>query len=460
MARHSNRKGIELPLAGAPALDVDRAVRIHRVALIGADSIGLKLRLLAQPGEEVVRGQPLFEDKSVAGVVYTAPASGRLEAVHRGERRAFVSAVIEVSDGDADQDRQAEMPHVRAAQIARLDRARVVAALCESGMWTALRERPFGRVPLPQTVPQALFVTAMDSRPHAPPTAAQLAGREEDFSHGVAALAQLTEGPLYVCKASATVLPPLDPAGGRVQVEEFDGPHPSGNVSWHIHTLHPVDLGSRVWHVGLQDVLAIGRLLRSARLDVERVIALAGPGVARPRLVQARLGASVHDIVGGDLLPGAQRVISGSVLDGRAVGRDADAIDAYLGRYHAQISVLPEGGERELLGWIAPAPDKFSITGAVLGAFRRTERALSTTTNGSPRAMVPIGTYERVLPFDILPTLLLRALITRDDERARQLGALELDEDDIALATCVCPGKYEYGSLLRDALTRIEKEAA
>jgi Na+-transporting NADH:ubiquinone oxidoreductase subunit A len=460
LARYTNRKGIDLPLAGAPDLRIDSDVRITRVALLGAAYVCLKLRMLAQPGDEVLRGQPLYEDKSAGGVVFTAPATGRLEAVHRGERRAFISAVIAVADDDADPTRQADLPQLRAAQSARLDRASVVAAMCESGLWTALRERPFGRVPAPQTVPQALFVTAMDSRPHAPPASAVLADREDDFARGVAALAHLTDGPVYVCKSAATTLPPMDAASGRVRVEDFDGPHPSGNVSWHIQTLHPVDLGSRVWHVGLQDVLAIGRLLHSGRLDVERVISLAGPGVARPRLLRARLGASVQDAIKGGLQPGEQRVISGSVLDGRAVGHDADAVDGYLGRYHAQIAVLPEGRSRELLGWIAPAPDKFSITGAVLGAFRRNERALSTTTNGSPRAMVPIGTYERVLPFDILPTLLLRALITRDDERARQLGALELDEDDIALATCVCPGKYEYGSLLRDALTRIEKEAA
>lgn len=460
MARHSNRKGIDLPLAGAPAMQADNDVRITRVALLGADYVGLKLRMLAQPGDDVLRGQPLFEDKSTEGVVFTAPATGRLEAVHRGERRAFISTVIAVSSDDADPARHADLPQVRAAQTAPLDRARVVAALCESGLWTALRERPFGRVPSPQTVPQALFVTAMDSRPHAPPAATLLTGREEDFARGVDALAQLTDGAVYVCKASVTALPPLGGAAARVRVEEFDGPHPSGNVSWHIHTLHPVDLGRCVWHVGLQDVLAIGQLLRSGRLDVERVISLAGPGVSSPRLLRVRLGASIHDIVNGGLQPGEQRVISGSVLDGRAVGQGADAVDGYLGRYHAQVAVLPEGRSRELLGWIAPAPDKFSITGAVFGAFHRTERALSTTTNGSPRAMVPIGTYERVLPFDILPTLLLRALITRDDERARQLGALELDEDDIALATCVCPGKYEYGSLLRDTLTRIEKEAA
>jgi Na+-transporting NADH:ubiquinone oxidoreductase subunit A len=217
-----------------------------------------------------------------------------------------------------------------------------------------LRERPFGRVPAPQTVPQALFVTAMDSRPHAPPASAVLAGREDDFVHGVAALAQLTDGPVYVCKAAATTLPPLDAAAGRVRVEEFDGPHPSGNVSWHIHTLHPVDLGSRVWHVGLQDVLAIGRLLRSGRLDVERVISLAGPGVVRPRLLRVRLGAAVHEI--NQRRPAAGRAARDLRLGARRPRRRprCRCVDGYLGRYHAQIAVLPEGRSRELLGWIAP----------------------------------------------------------------------------------------------------------
>jgi Na+-transporting NADH:ubiquinone oxidoreductase subunit A len=212
-----------------------------------------------------------------------------------------------------------------------------------------------------------------------------------------------------------------------------------------------------VWHTGYQDVAAIGHLLANGRIDVERVIALAGPGVAQPRLVRTRLGAATDELVAGELAPGAQRVVSGSVLDGRTAAGDATG---YLGRYHLQVSALPEGRERELFGWMAPGTEKFSLTGAVIGAFRRAHRfALTTTTNGSPRAMVPIGTYERVMPLDLMPTFLLRALITGDAERAAALGCLELDEEDLALCTYVCPGKFEYGPLLRRTLERIEKEA-
>jgi len=211
-----------------------------------------------------------------------------------------------------------------------------------------------------------------------------------------------------------------------------------------------------VWHVGYQDVAAIGHLLATGRIDVGRVIALAGPGVARPRLLRTRLGAATDELVAGELAPGAQRVVSGSVLDGRTAAGEATG---YLGRYHLQVSALPEGNRREFLGWLAPGREKHSLTGVVLGAFARRALPLTTTTNGSPRAMVPIGTYERVMPLDLLPTFLLRALITGDDEQAEALGCLELDEEDLALCTYVCPGKYEYGPLLRGALERIAKDA-
>jgi Na+-transporting NADH:ubiquinone oxidoreductase subunit A len=218
----------------------------------------------------------------------------------------------------------------------------------------------------------------------------------------------------------------------------------------------PVSLDRVVWSIGYQDVVAIGHLVATGELDVSRVISMAGPGAANPRLLRTRRGASLEDLTRDELKPGPQRVISGSVLDGRAMTGPGDA---FLGRHHLQIAVLPEAGEREMFGYIAPGTEKFSVTNTVLGAWRGAHRfVFNTSTNGSPRAMVPIGSYERVMPFDILPTFLLRALIVKDDARATELGALELDEDDIALCTYVCPGKYEYGPLLRDALDRIAKE--
>jgi Na+-transporting NADH:ubiquinone oxidoreductase subunit A len=410
--------------------------------------------LLVQPGDLVRLGQALFEDKTRPGVRHTAPAAGTVLAVHRGERRAFQSLVIRV-EGDEGPAAQQAFASYRGSAPESLSGGDVRALLLESGLWTALRTRPFSRVPAADASPRALFITAMDTRPHAPSVQVVLATRRDDFHAGVTCLAKLTRGPTYVCVAADSTLE-LSAATGATPVA-FDGPHPAGLAGTHIHFLSPVDLERTVWHIGYQDVVAIGRLFTSGRLDVERVIALAGPSVQRPRLLRTRLGASIDELVQAEIAPGAQRVISGSVLDGRIAQGEALG---YLGRHHLQVSVLAEAAERELFGWIMPGFDKFSIWGVVAGAFTGRAQALNTTTNGGARAMVPIGSFERVMPLDLMPTFLLRALLMGNDERAEALGALELDEDDLALCTFVCPGKAEYGPLLRAALSRIEKEAA
>jgi Na+-transporting NADH:ubiquinone oxidoreductase subunit A len=419
--------------------------------VLGLDTHGLKPTMLVGPGDRVALGQPLFEDKKNPGVRTTSPGAGRVLELHRGERRALISVVIELDERGGERTRFASFTAQAPESLGDAD---VRALLLESGLWDALRMRPFSRVPPPAARPAAIFVTATDTRPHAPSPALVLADRLDDFRAGMTVLTRLTDGPVFLCQPAdaAYDVPP------GVQVAAFDGPHPSGNAGWHIHRLMPVSLERAVWAVGYQDVGAIGHLFATGELDVSRVISLGGPGVSRPRLLRTRLGASVEDLTRGELKAGAQRVISGSVLDGRAVTGPGDA---FLGRYHLQVAVLPEAGEREMFGYIAPGREKFSVTNTVLGAWRGGHRfVLNTSTNGSPRAMVPIGSYERVMPFDMLPTFLLRALITKQDQSAVDLGALELDEDDVALCTYVCPGKVEYGPLLRGALERIEKESA
>jgi Na+-transporting NADH:ubiquinone oxidoreductase subunit A len=453
MGVHRTRRGLDLPIAGDPDQRIEPARPVSRVALLAADCVGLRPALRVQPGDRVLRGQPLFEDRRNPAAPFVAPAAGRVAAIHRGERRALVSIVIEVDEADGAAAQQ-PLGTFSGRAPESLDRDAVRALLVESGLWTALRTRPFSRIPSPASAPQAIFVTAIDTRPHAPPPELVLADRADDFAAGVSGLAQLTDGPVYVCKRVGARIPA--PAVARVRVEEFDGPHPAGTAGFHIHVLHPVSLERSVLHVGYQDVAAIGRVLRTGEIDVGRVIALAGPGVVRPRLLRTRLGASIAELVQGELAAGEQRVVSGSVLDGRIASGEATG---FLGRYHLQVAALPEGRRREFLGWMAPGRDKHSLIGVVLGAFARRGLPLTTTTNGSPRAMVPIGTYERVMPLDLMPTFLLRALITGDDEQAEALGCLELDEEDLALCTYVCPGKYEYAPLLRGALERIGKDA-
>ena len=453
MTVHSIRKGLDLPMAGRPEQRIEAAAAVRQVALLGADTPGLRSTLAVKPGDRVQRGQLLYGDRKSPGVRYTAPASGTVDAVHRGAQRAFLSVVIDVADDDGPAAQVAFDSQPRPGSRPA-DGAAVRALLLESGLWGALRTRPYSRVPAVDAVPQAIFVTAIDTHPHAPDPQVVLAGRESDFAAGMAAVEQLAAGPVFLCRAVGSCISARP--GSRAQVHEFAGPHPAGTPGLHIHRLHPVNAEQSVWHIGYQDVAAIGHLLVTGQLDVERVVALAGPAVQRPRLLRTRLGASLAELTRGELAGGELRLLSGSVLDGRAA---ANPETAFLGRHHRQVSALHEGRERDLLGWITPQKDKYSLWNVVLGHFAgRRGLPLTTSTNGGERAMVPIGGYERVMPLDLMPTFLLRALIVGDAEQAVALGALELDEEDLALCTFVCPGKTEYGPLLRRMLDRVEKE--
>jgi Na+-transporting NADH:ubiquinone oxidoreductase subunit A len=458
MAVHRIKKGLDIPLAGDPEQKIYPGPRIGRVALLAEDYLGLRPTMFVQVGDEVRRGQPLFEDKKNPGVVCTSPAAGTVVAINRGERRAFQSVVIELNERERSGQLQPEdrMPFEMYAERdpKSLTAEEARGLLLESGMWAALRRRPFSRVARPSETPHSIFVTATDTHPHAPSVAVVMAGREAEFDAGVTVLSRLADCPVYVCRAPG--LNVAQSMNGQVRVEEFEGPHPAGNPGLHIHMLDPVHREKVVWHIGYQDVIAIGRLFTTGQLDVERVVSLAGPMVKNPRLIRTRLGASTADLTAGELEPGDNRVISGSVLSGRtAMGE----IFGYLGRYHRQVSVLREGRDREFLGWLAPGADKFSVVNVFLSKLLGRRRFnLTTNLNGSERAMVPIGTYEKVNPMDIQPTYLLRALIVGDTERAVELGCLELDEDDVALFTFVCPGKYDYGPILRRNLDEIERE--
>ena len=320
-------------------------------------------------------------------------------------------------------------------------------------LWTALKTRPFGKTPSPDSIPRSLFIIAIDTSPLAPDPQVVLEDRKDDFAAGVEALSRLTDGPTYVCRApKATAGDELDCCESVV----FDGPHPAGLPGTHIHFLDPVGLNKTVWYIGYQDVAAVGRLFLTGELDVRRVVSLAGPSVKSPRLLQTRIGAQLGSLTDGQLVDGKHRVISGSVLSGRISAEPTD----FLGRLHQQVSVLPEGDEREFMGWAGPGFDKFSIKPVFASAWAGGDRKFRFNTNmqGGRRAMVPIGMYERVMPLDVLPTFLLRALITGDSARSQELGCLELDEEDLSLCTFVCPGKYEYGPMLRDMLTQIEVE--
>lgn len=441
------KRGLDIPIEGSPQQAIHPGPPVRSVAVVGRDFVGLKPSMRVQEGERVALGQTLLVDKRQPQIQYTSPGSGTVKAIHRGARRALIAVEIEL-DGDD----EVQFADYRRDQLAELDRDTVRENLFVSGLWTAFRTRPYSKVPHAKASPHAIFVTAMDTNPLAADPAVVIAEAPEDFVAGLHVIARLTPGKVYVCQAEG---PQIGLADAPVTSVEFSGPHPAGLPGTHIHFLDPVDAKRVAWHIGYQDVSAIGRLFTRGRLDVERVVSLAGPAVLRPRLIRTRLGASLTQVVEDELVPSECRVISGSPLSGRR----ASGPLAYLGRYHNQVSVLAEGRKREFLGWLAPGLERFSAINLFASALFKGRRfALTTSQNGSPRALVPIGVYERVVPLDILPTLLLRALIVRDTDTAQGLGALELDEEDLALCSFVCPTKHDFGPVLRSSLEQIERE--
>lgn len=442
-------RGLRIPIEGEPSAELE-SKEVGQVALVAEDYIGVRPTLLVSEGDQVQLGQPVFSDKKTEGVVFTSPASGKVLSINRAEKRRFLSLIVEKTGDQKGRD----FGGVDPSRLSSLGREAVIQKLVDSGLWTCLRTRPFSKVPSPLgAAPLAIFVNAMDTNPLAVDPATVIGPAAEDFHAGLEVVQQLTEGEVFVCRAPNSAVP--GEAVGRIRVAEFDGPHPAGLSGTHMHFLRPATAGRVNWHLNYQDVIAMGRLFVTGQLDLSRVISLAGPAVKRPRLIRTQIGASLTELADGELVDGDCRVVSGSIL----CGRTCQDLTGYLGRYHLQVACLLEGHERELLGWQMPGFDKFSVTRAFASAWQAAKKfPLTTSTGGSERAMVPIGTYEKVMPLDLIPTPLLRALISRDTGSAQELGCLELDEEDLGLCTFVCPGKYEYGEILRDNLLRIEKE--
>jgi len=440
------KKGLDVPVVGSPQQVIHDGNAIKTVATLGEEFVGMRPTMYVKVDDRVKKGQVLFEDKKNPGVKFTAQASGVVKEINRGEKRVLQSVVIEVNG-----DEQETFTSYAANELATLSRDDVVKNLVDSGLWTAFRTRPYSKVPAIDSTPIAIFVSAMDTNPNAADPAVIINEQAEAFKQGLTILSRLTDGDVFVSKAPGANVP----VEANVKVNEFAGKHPAGLVGTHMHFLRPVSAEKFAWHLGYQDVIAFGTLFTTGELDTMRVISLAGPAAKNPRLVKTLLGASTDELIANEVEAGELRVVSGSLLSGAT----AKGVHGYLGRYHVQLSLILEGREKEFIGYMYPGPNKFSVTRAYMSHFFPKKLFnMTTTTNGSSRAMVPIGNYERVMPLDILPTLLLRDLAAGDTDSAQQLGALELDEEDLALCTFVCPGKTDYGVLLRDCLTTIEKE--
>lgn len=420
------QRGLDLHLDGEPEPLIGEAAAVSSAALVGLDYENLRPAIAVAEGERVAIGQTLFTTKDNTSIAFTSPATGRVRAINRGIKRKLLSVVIDIDDDRAHTQTNLETFDPGSIDTAAAPRIREV--LLASGLWTAMRARPFGAVANPDIPPRAIFVNAMRSGPLAIDPTTAMEGDTVDLAHGVACLATLCTR-TFLCKA-----PELEIDRTRIgtaTVVELVGPHPVGLSGTHINLLTTVGQQPDIWHIGYQEVSAIGKLLTTGVLDMKRIVALGGPCAKRPRLVRTRVGANLEDLLANEVERDA-RIVSGSPLSGRAIGANTD----YLGRYDTQIALLREH---------APPGDVEDATG-------------STSLNGWPSGMLSIEAFERVWPFDAPPIPLLRALIAQDIDTAQALGCLGFEEEDLALCSYLCPAKYDYGRALRATLEALRSE--
>ena len=439
--------GLDLPIAGKPNQVISSICDSKKIGIIGADYVGLKPTMGVREGDCVKKGQILFSDKKNELAKIVSPISGKVSQINRGARRILQSVVI-----DREGDEEICFEKFSECSIESTDREKIRSILVESGQWVALRTRPYSKVPDIRSNPNSIFVTASDSNPLSANPDIVIQQQPEHFSFGMRVLCKLCDGNIHLCTdASSDIL--IDDMQ-QIKHTRFAGKHPVGLAGTHIHFIDPVSSSKTVWVINYQDVIAFGYLFLTGNIYSRRIISIAGPQVKAPRLVETILGADLDELVRNELFEGESRVISGSVLS----GRESSGNFSYLGRYHNQISVIEEGRDRQILHFLRLGNNKHSALPIFMSNFAKKLFNMTTSTNGSERAMVPVGGYEDVTVLDILPAPLLKSLIVKDTEMAQNLGCLELDEEDMGLYTYVCVGKHEYGSMLRENLTQIEKE--
>ena len=407
--------------------------------------------MLVEEGDRVKLGQALFEDKKNPGVIFTSPAGGKVESINRGDRRVLQSVVIEVEQ----EEEIEEFNRYSEDELDKTTSAEIRSQLIKSGSWTAFRTRPYSKIPGVEEIPNNIFISLLDTQPLSPNPEIITNLNTDNFNFGLKVLKRLVDCPIHISTGPNSNLDL--PEDDQVINHIFSGPHPAGLVGTQMHYISPASLSNINWTIGYQDVIAIGAQFRTGKVFVERVVSLAGPQVNEPKYLKTRLGACTDEVTAGQLTQRENRVISGSVIS----GREAIGPYAYLGRYHNQISVVaePNSKDREFMNWLTPGPRKFSKIPLFLSSlFPKKLYKFKALMNGSDRPIVPIGVYEEVLPLNFLPAMLLRNIVLMDTEKIQALGGLELDEEDLSLCSFVCPGKYDFGSLLRAGLTKIEVE--
>ncbi len=441
------RKGLNIKLAGKAEKILLPEVPIARYGVRFADFPGLVARLEVQEGDRVMAGSVLFHDKSFPEIKYVSPVSGVVREVIRGEKRVLTEVVID-QDGTDKID-------FGAADPLSLSREEVKEKLLESGLWPVLRQRPYHIVARPSETPRDVFISAFDSAPLAPDLDFVMTNTHGGFLQaGINALTRLTDGKVHISQeAEGTRVAEMKNLQ-NVEFHRFSGPHPAGNVGVQIHHIAPVSKGEVVWTVDLQDVVAIGRLFSTGFHDREKIIALAGPAAQHRKYYRIRPGASVSGILKGNLGEGNLRIISGNVLTGKKISPEGS-----FGFYDNMVTVIPEGDYHEFFGWATPGLKKFSYWRTFVSKLLPArEYMMDTNMHGGHRAFVVTGHYENVLPMDIYPVHLLKAILAGDVELLENLGIYEVAEEDFALCEYIDPSKTEIQEIIRSGISLMIKE--
>lgn len=442
-------KGFDIKLEGEAAKMIDDTVSSVRYAIKTTDFIGISPipKVVVEIDATVKAGDVLFYDKKNPEVKYCAPVSGQLIEVNRGEKRKITELVILA-------DRTQEYRSYDLPNLETVSRAELVSFLLESGVWAMLRQRPYNVIPDHTAVPKNIFVSTFDSAPLAPDTNFVVAGREAHFQKGLDVLAKLTSGSVHLGlnAKDANVSDAFKNATG-VEKHWFAGAHPAGNVGVQIHHIAPINKGEVVWTVGVQEVITIGCLFNEGRFNTERVVALTGAELKTPKYIRTKQGANVKAFLENNLTNDHVRVVSGDVLTGTSIGKDG-----YLGFFDDQLTVLKEGDYYEMFGWLVPIAPRPSISNTFPHFLYPEKMIADTNSHGEKRAFVVTGQYETVLPMDIYPQHLLKAILANDLERMEGLGIYELVEEDVALCEFVCTSKQNVQSILRDGLEMMREQ--
>ncbi|MEI6437376.1 MAG: Na(+)-translocating NADH-quinone reductase subunit A [Candidatus Omnitrophota bacterium] len=448
MASFTIKQGRDIKIKGAAARRVVDAPLPKTVALVIEDLRGITPKVLLAPGAVVKAGTPVVMDKNCEDLKVVAPVSGKILSVNRGEKRVLTTIVVELA---ANREFEQFSTFDRGA-LAGLSRETVIAQLLKGGLWPCLRQRPFSKIADPRANPKSIFIHAMNTEPVAADIDLVLEGRQDDFQAGLDIIGKLTGGKTHLCIDARSTSPALTQARG-VEIQRFAGAHPAGNVSTHIHHIDPVNKGEIVWYIEVQDVLRIATLFLKGMHCVDRIIAVTGEGAKERVHYKTMAGVPAAGLLQGSDLKG-QRIISGSVLTGRNIGKDG-----FTGFYDTQLTVIPEGGKRELFGWMMPGFDKYTLTNTFASVLMgRKESSLDTDTHGGHRAIIWPSNFDDFVALDLITFFLVRAVIVGDIEEMVALGILECDEEDFALASFACPSKTDVGAYIRQGLDLVETE--